>query len=105
MWHALAYLFHLVKNHPFVDGNKRVGLAIALAFLGIDDSFIRASVDELVELVLGVAESRSGKPDIAVFLRDPRGVAASTGAIDPCPLWAIGIVLEPRVRKAAARPR
>jgi len=27
---AAAYLFHVVKNHPFVDGNKRVGLALAL---------------------------------------------------------------------------
>ena len=30
---AAAYLFHLVKNHPFVDGNKRVALAAALVFL------------------------------------------------------------------------
>jgi death-on-curing protein len=30
---AAAYLFHIVKNHPFVDGNKRAGLGAALAFL------------------------------------------------------------------------
>lgn len=66
---ASAYLFHLVKNHPFVDGNKRVGLAVALAFLGINDVLIEATDDELVELVLGVAESRHDKLDVAVFLR------------------------------------
>lgn len=66
---AAAYLFHLVKNHPFVDGNKRVGLAVALAFLGINDTFIAVTDEQLVELVLGVAESRFGKPDVAVFLR------------------------------------
>jgi death-on-curing protein len=66
---AAAYLFHLVKNHPFVDGNKRVGLAVALSFLGINDALIAATDEELVELVLGVAESRYGKPDVAVFLR------------------------------------
>jgi death-on-curing protein len=32
---AAAYLFSLVKNHPFVDGNKRAGLATALAFLDL----------------------------------------------------------------------
>jgi death-on-curing protein len=30
---AAAYLFHLVQNHPFVDGNKRTGTATALVFL------------------------------------------------------------------------
>lgn len=70
---AAAYLFHLVKNHPFVDGNKRVGLAVALAFLGINDTFIAATDEELVELVLGVAESRFVKPDVAVFLRSHVG--------------------------------
>jgi hypothetical protein len=32
---AAAYLFHIVANHPFVDGNKRVGLEAALVFLEI----------------------------------------------------------------------
>jgi death-on-curing protein len=66
---AAAYLFHLVKKHPFVHGNKRVGLAVALAFLGINDVSIVATDESLVELVLGVAESRYDKPDVAVFLR------------------------------------
>jgi death-on-curing protein len=34
---AAAYLYHLVMNHPFVDGNKRVGLEAALVFLEIND--------------------------------------------------------------------
>lgn len=33
---AAAYLFHIVKNHPFLDGNKRVGLEAALLFLEIN---------------------------------------------------------------------
>ena len=33
---AAAYLFHLCKNHPFVDGNKRVALATALIFLDMN---------------------------------------------------------------------
>ena len=33
---AAAYLFHLARNHPFVDGNKRTALMCALAFLGLN---------------------------------------------------------------------
>lgn len=65
---AAAYLFHLVKNHPFVDGNKRVGLAVALAFMGMHDAWVHASDAELVELVLGVVEGRISKADVAVLL-------------------------------------
>ena len=67
---AAAYLFHLVKNHPFVDGNKRVGLACSLAFLHLNGIRVRASDDELVDLVMGVAEGRRSKADVAVFLSD-----------------------------------
>ncbi len=66
---ASAYLFHLVKNHPFVDGNKRVGLAVALAFLGLNDLRLEATEDEVVDLVLSTASSAIGKADVAVFIR------------------------------------
>ena len=64
-----AYLFHLVKNHPFVDGNKRVGLACSLAFLRLNGIRVRATDDDLVDLVMGVAEGRCSKADVAVFFR------------------------------------
>jgi len=66
---AAAYVFHLVKNHPFVDGNKRVGLAVGLAFLALNDILITATDDELVELILDVARGKRSKADVAVFLR------------------------------------
>jgi death on curing protein len=44
---AAAYVFHLVKNHPFIDGNKRIGLATALAFLDINGVSIDRGTDEL----------------------------------------------------------
>jgi death-on-curing protein len=65
---AAAYLFHLVKNHPFVDGNKRAGLAVSLAFLALNEVRITATDEELVDLVLGVARGRRSKADAAVFL-------------------------------------
>ena len=66
---AAAYLFHLVKNHAFLDGNKRVGLAAALLFLWMNDQEIDAEETELYELVLGVAEGRVVKEVAAEFLR------------------------------------
>jgi death on curing protein len=67
---AAAYCFHLVKNHPFVDGNKRAGLAVALAFLRLNGSVVRATNDELVDLILGIIAGRYSKADAAVFLSD-----------------------------------
>jgi len=37
---AAAYLYHLVMNHPFVDGNKRVGLEASLIFLASSAEFV-----------------------------------------------------------------
>lgn len=65
-----AYLFHLVRNHPFVDGNKRVGLACSLVFLRLHGIRIRASDDDLVELVVDVATGQRSKADVAVFFRE-----------------------------------
>jgi len=65
---AAAYLFHVVQNHPFIDGNKRAGLIIAIAFLGLNDWKLHADPEELTELVLGIAPSGVSKPQIAVFL-------------------------------------
>ena len=65
---AAAYLFHIVRNHPFVDGNKRAGLLAALVFLDVNGiSLVRPS-DELYELTMGVAGGRVDKPAIAAAL-------------------------------------
>jgi death on curing protein len=66
---AAAYLYHLVMNHPFVDGNKRVGLEAALIFLEVNDQSLNASDEELVDLVLKTTMGQVGKPEIAEFFR------------------------------------
>ncbi len=66
---AAAYLFHLVRNHAFVDGNKRTGLAAAIAFLGLNGMWLEADEDQMVDLVLGVAKGRVGKAEVAVFVQ------------------------------------
>jgi death-on-curing protein len=67
---AAAYLFHLVQNHPFVDGNKRVGAVAALVFLRLNDRDIEATNLELESLVLSVAQGQADKAAIATFIRE-----------------------------------
>ena len=66
---AAAYLYHVVQNHPFLDGNKRAGAALAIVFLAINDIDIDNDEDGLVELTLHVATGKSGKAEIAGFFR------------------------------------
>jgi death on curing protein len=66
---AAAYLFHLVQNHSFVDGNKRVGVAVAFAFLRLNHARVQATEDEVVELAVGVASGQVSKAEVAVFLQ------------------------------------
>jgi len=62
---AAAYLFHLCQNHAFIDGNKRVGANAAITFLLMNGWEPLFNEDELVELVLAVASSGIGKPQVA----------------------------------------
>jgi len=66
---AAAYLFHIVKNHPFVDGNKRVGAMAAFVFLRLNGATLEAPERAYERLVLSVAEGKSDKPAITGFLR------------------------------------
>ena len=66
---AAAYLLHIVRNHPFVDGNKRTGAVAAIVFLHLNGLRLEADEAGLETLVRGVAEDRTGKDDIAEFFR------------------------------------
>ena len=67
---AAAYLFHLAGNHPFVDGNKRVGLAVAIAFLGLNGLWLEADPDQLADMVLRTARGEASKAEVAEFIRE-----------------------------------
>jgi len=66
---ASAYLFHLARNHPFVDGNKRTALMCALVFLGLNGQRLRADPKDLYSLVDGAALGAVDNADVSVFLR------------------------------------
>jgi death on curing protein len=66
---AAAYLFHIVGNHPFLDGNKRVGAVACLVFLELNGCEFTAPDKELAEIVFALARGEVSKADVAVFVR------------------------------------
>lgn len=66
---AAAYCFHLIKNHPFVDGNKRTGLLTTLTFLKQNNIVIECDSESLYNLAINVATSNLDKQNIALFLK------------------------------------
>jgi death-on-curing protein len=66
---AAAYLFHIVQNHPFVDGNKRTGAVAALIFLALNDVIIVAEEDDFERVVRAVAEGEAAKLTVSEFFR------------------------------------
>lgn len=66
---AAAYLYYIVRDHPFVDGNKRTGAVAALVFLVMNDIDILVDEDGLETMVRSVAEGTTTKADVATFLR------------------------------------
>ena len=61
---AGAYLFHLVANHPFCDGNKRIGLFAALVFLRDNGAEVQGSSNDWYELTMGVARGELTKREL-----------------------------------------
>lgn len=65
---AAAYLFHICQNHPFIDGNKRVGLVSMLVFLDLNGESIDYDEEALESLTRSVAEGKMKKGGIVTFL-------------------------------------
>jgi len=67
---AAALGYSLIMNHPFVDGNKRVGHAAMAVFLRLNGSQINADVDEQEKLILGVAAGIIGREAFNNWVND-----------------------------------
>jgi death on curing protein len=65
---AAAYLFHIVSNHPFIDGNKRAGMLAAIVFLDLNGISIEHPSEALYELTMAVAAGRIDKASVAAEL-------------------------------------
>lgn len=67
---AAAYLFGIAKNHPFVDGNKRIAFVAADTFLYFNGFSLEADQFDVIAFVLAVAAGEIDEDGAARFLRD-----------------------------------
>ncbi len=66
---AASYCHGIVKNHPFVDGNKRTGTLAAIAFLALNEVEVSFEEAEIVVMVVGLASSEISEESFASWLR------------------------------------
>lgn len=66
---AAAYLFHIVQNHPFNDGNKRTGALTTILFLEENGVIIAFCDKDYEEFVVNIAQGQKNKEEIAYFLK------------------------------------
>lgn len=65
---AAALLESIVRGHPLVDGNKRLGWLAAVVFLDLNGVWVEAPDDDAYDLVVGVAAGGRDLPDVAAAL-------------------------------------
>ena len=65
---AARLAFGLVKNHPFIDGNKRIGILVMLSFLEANGMKIICTDEELVALGLGLADGSADEKTMLTFI-------------------------------------
>jgi death-on-curing protein len=66
---AAAYAFGIIKNHPFIDGNKRAGFTACATFLFLNRHLLTASDQDAVEMVLGFAAGAVNEADFSLWLK------------------------------------
>jgi death-on-curing protein len=67
---AEAYTHGIVKNHPFVDGNKRTGYVIGGIFLERNGQILNASEEEATPAIMDLASSQLTEEGFTLWLRD-----------------------------------
>ncbi len=66
---AAAYHFHLCRNHPFLDGNKRTAVVAAETFLLLNDWELQATDKSIESLTMRLAQGKASKKDLMEFYR------------------------------------
>lgn len=66
---AAAYAFHIAQSQAFLDGNKRTAMGAALTFLEGNGVVVREATGEFHEALIGIAERRVSKGDLAAIFR------------------------------------
>ena len=66
---AAAYAFAIVRDHPFIDGNKRTALVLAEIFLADNGYALNADDTDILKAVLGLTDSSMTEKDFAIWMR------------------------------------
>ena len=67
---AAAYAFGIIKNHPFIDGNKRTALVVAFAFLEVNGIEMDASEEDAYRVFMDLASGRTGEDELAAWISE-----------------------------------
>ena len=69
---ASQLCYSLIENHPFIDGNKRIGVHLMLLFLKLNNIEVNYSQQELVDFGLDIASWKMSKNDIKGWIIEHR---------------------------------
>jgi len=67
---AAAYGFHVCRNHPFVDGNKRVAFVLMAIFLEFNGWELKASEEDAYSTMMSLADGKMSKSQLASWLKE-----------------------------------
>lgn len=67
---AVQLCFGIIKNHPFLDGNKRLGLHLMLVLIHINSLKIDIAHDELIDIIFKVADGTFNRQDFLQTLKE-----------------------------------
>lgn len=67
---AAAYAFGFVKNHPYRDGNKRIGFLVLVTFLGVNGVEFDAPEAEVVATIVSLADGTTSESDLTEWIRE-----------------------------------
>ncbi len=73
---AAAYTYGIIRNHPFVDGNKRTGFLAAYVFLHINEWQLKSSETEAINMILALAAGEIDEPGFSGWLKDKSVIRA-----------------------------
>ncbi|MEQ8581813.1 MAG: type II toxin-antitoxin system death-on-curing family toxin [Marinoscillum sp.] len=66
---AASYMYGIVRNHPFLDGNKRTGFVVGVTFLILNQHYVEVSEAEVVVEILNLANGNTSEEAIELWLR------------------------------------
>ena len=67
---AAAYGFHVCRNHPFIDGNKRVAFVLMVIFLDCNGWELQSTEEEAYETIMLLASGKLTKPALSSWLKE-----------------------------------